>query len=74
MFNCGKLYLGQHVYAMEVMYLIIELNGRSWALMQAAFNQRLETDLIPVLWGKITLNISTAKDTAGTLGGAMLVI
>ena len=56
------------------MYLIIEPNGRSWALMHAAFNQCLEADLIAILRGKITLNISTAKDTAGTLGGAMLVI
>ena len=46
----------------------------AWALMQAAFNQRLEADLIPVLRGKITVNISTANDTAGMLGAAMLVI
>ena len=44
----------------------------AWALMQAAFNQRLEADLIPVLRGKITVNISTANDTAGMLGAAML--
>ncbi len=46
----------------------------AWALMQAAFNQRLEADLIPVLRGKITVNISTANDTAGMLGAAMLAV
>lgn len=46
----------------------------AWALIQAAFNQRLETDLIPVLRGKITVNISTANDTAGMLGAAMLSV
>ena len=46
----------------------------AWALMQAAFNQRLEADLIPVLRGKITVNISTANDTAGMLGAAMLSV
>lgn len=46
----------------------------AWALMQATFNQRLEADLIPVLRGKITVNISTANDTAGMLGAAMLAV
>lgn len=46
----------------------------AWALMQATFNQRLEADLIPVLRGKITVNISTANDTAGMLGAAMLSV
>lgn len=46
----------------------------AWALMQAAFNQRLEADLIPILRGKITVNISTANDTAGMLGAAMLSV
>ena len=46
----------------------------AWALMQAAFNQRLEADLIPVLRGKITVKISTANDTAGVLGAALLAL
>lgn len=46
----------------------------AWALMQATFNQRLEADLIPVLRDKITVNISTANDTAGMLGAAMLSV
>lgn len=44
----------------------------AWALMQEAFNQRLEADLIPVLHNKISIKISTANDTAGMLGAAML--
>ncbi len=44
----------------------------AWGLMKAAFSQRLETDLIPVLRGKIQVKISTAQDKAGMLGAAML--
>ena len=59
--------LGQHGYGMEVVYLIIGPNGRSWASMQAASDQRLEADLLPVLRGKITVKISTVNDTAAIL-------
>ena len=44
----------------------------AWSLMQTPFNQRLQADLVPVLLGKITVNISTANDTAGMLGAALL--
>ena len=44
----------------------------AWPLMQSAFNQRLVADLIPVLRGKIIVKTSTANDTAGMLGAAML--
>ena len=44
----------------------------AWAHMQASFNAQLNQDLIPVLRGKIQVNISTANDTAGMLGAAML--
>jgi glucokinase len=44
----------------------------AWNLIQSAFNQRLEADLIPVLRGKISVKISTANDTAGMLGASML--
>jgi glucokinase len=44
----------------------------AWHLMQAAFNARLDADLIPVLRGKVEIKISTANDTAGMLGAAML--
>lgn len=44
----------------------------AWPLMHQAFNQRLEADLIPALRGSIQVKISTADDTAGMLGAAML--
>jgi glucokinase len=46
----------------------------AWPLMQKTFQQRLEADLIPVLRGKIQVKISTANDTAGMLGAAMLAL
>ena len=46
--------------------------SQAWPLMQAAFDARLDADLIPVLRGKIQVNISSADDTAGMLGAAML--
>jgi glucokinase len=46
----------------------------AWPLMEKAFTQRLEADLIPVLRGKIQVKISTANDTAGMLGAAMLAL
>ena len=44
----------------------------AWDLMQNAFNARLEADLIPVLRGKIKVNISSSGDQAGMLGAALL--
>jgi glucokinase len=44
----------------------------AWPLMQQAFKERLDTDLIPVLRGNIQVKISTAGDTTGMLGAAML--
>lgn len=44
----------------------------AWPLMQKAFNARLDADLIPALRGNIQVKISTADDTAGMLGAAML--
>ena len=46
----------------------------AWTLMQKPFTQRLETDLIPVLRGKISVKTSTAHDQAGMLGAAMLTL
>lgn len=46
----------------------------AWPLMQAAFDARLNVDLILVLRGKIQVNISKANDTAGMLGAAMLAL
>ena len=42
--------------------------------MQKAFTQRFEADLIPALRGDIKVKISTAEDTAGMLGAAMLAM
>ena len=46
----------------------------AWTLMQKLFTQRLEADLIPVLRGKISVNLSAAHDQAGMLGAAMLTL
>jgi glucokinase len=44
----------------------------SWSLMQAAFERRLNEDLIPALRGKVKVRISQAQDQAGIIGAAML--
>ena len=46
--------------------------SQAWPLMQVAFNVRLNADLIPVLRGKIKVNVANADDSAGMLGAAML--
>jgi glucokinase len=48
--------------------------SHAWHLMQSVFNARLQADLISVLRGKISVKISTANDTAGMLGAAMLAL
>ncbi|HEY0906347.1 MAG TPA: ROK family protein, partial [Methylophilus sp.] len=44
----------------------------AWPLMQAAFEQRLAHDLIPVLRGKIQVHLSGSGDMAGMQGAALL--
>lgn len=44
----------------------------SWDLMRDSFHAQLEADLIAVLRGKVNVSVSTAGDTAGMLGAAML--
>jgi len=44
----------------------------AWSLMSAAFHQRLEHDLIPVLRDKIKVHITRSGDVAGMLGAALL--
>jgi len=44
----------------------------AWPLMQNTFKRRMDADLIPVLRGKISVKISSAHDTAGMLGAALL--
>ncbi len=48
--------------------------SHAWYLMESTFNARFEADLIPVLHGKVQVKISTANDTAGMLGAAMLAL
>lgn len=44
----------------------------AWPLMQPAFNERLQQDLIPVLRGKLQVSISASGDQAGIIGAALL--
>ena len=44
----------------------------AWPLMHETFVARFNADLIPALRGDIKVKISTADDTAGMLGAAML--
>jgi len=44
----------------------------AWNLMEKSFNQRLDHDLMPVLRGKVKVELSSAQDMAGMLGAAML--
>lgn len=43
-----------------------------WLLMQSAFNQQLDRDLIPALRSKVVVSISNMGDQAGIIGAAML--
>ncbi len=44
----------------------------AWPYMQAAFQQQLTQDLIPVLRNQLTISISSMGDQAGIIGAAML--
>ncbi|HEY8117776.1 MAG TPA: ROK family protein [Methylophilaceae bacterium] len=46
--------------------------SQAWHLMQKAFDQRLQADLIPVLRDKVTVTISSSGDQAGIIGAALL--
>jgi glucokinase len=46
----------------------------AWNVIEKAFNTRLEADLIPVLRGKVHVQISKTGDAAGMLGAAMLTL
>jgi len=43
-----------------------------WQFMRQAFEQRLDQDLIPVLRGKVNVQISEMGDQAGIIGAALL--
>ncbi len=46
--------------------------AQAWDLMKPAFDTRLDADLIPVLRGKVCVEISRCGDQAGMLGAALL--
>ncbi|WP_020181984.1 ROK family protein [Methylotenera sp. 1P/1] len=46
----------------------------AWHLMKTAFDIQLETDLIPVLRGKLSVTPSHTHDIAGMLGAAQLAL
>jgi glucokinase len=48
--------------------------SQAWRLMATSFNDQLDHDLISVLRDKIQVKISTANDTAGMLGAAMIAL
>lgn len=48
--------------------------AQAWALMKPSFDARLDADLIPVLRGKVRVEISRCGDQAGMLGAALLAL
>ncbi|HYG12524.1 MAG TPA: ROK family protein [Methylophilaceae bacterium] len=44
----------------------------AWSLMQTAFDERLQRDLIPVLRGRLAVRVSASGDQAGIIGAALL--
>lgn len=44
----------------------------AWDMMEAAFHERLQTDLIPALRGNLAVRISASGDQAGIIGAALL--
>ena len=44
----------------------------AWPLMERAFQQRLDQDVIPVQRGKVNVHLSSMGDQAGIVGAAML--
>jgi len=45
----------------------------AWSLIEPAFTQQLDEDLIPALRGKVNVSVSSMGDQAGIVGAAMLV-
>lgn len=46
--------------------------SQAWDLMKPAFDAQLNTDLIPVLRGKLHISVSQTQDQAGIVGAALL--
>jgi len=65
--------LAQVLKVVDVSQVVIGGGMRAaWSLMAEAFNQQLDDDLIPVLRGRIGIQVSELGDQAGMLGAAML--
>ncbi len=48
--------------------------SRAWSLMEEVFDQQLNTDLIPVLRGRVQIETSSTGDKAGIVGAALLSV
>ncbi len=48
--------------------------AQAWALMKPSFDAKLDADLMPVLRGKVRVEISRCGDQAGMLGAALLAL
>ena len=46
--------------------------SQAWSLMDANFHQQFNADLIPVLRGRVQIDISNSGDKAGVVGAALL--
>lgn len=45
---------------------------KAWVLIKSAFEEQLNTDILPVLRGKVRIHISNSLDQAGIIGSALL--
>lgn len=65
--------LANMLKVLDVEYVVIGGGvAAAWDLFYSALRQRLETDLIPALRGRIRIEASRSQDRAGILGAAML--
>jgi glucokinase len=65
-----------HILKVVDVALVVIGGGMSlaWPHMRAAFERRLDADLIPALRGKTRIALSRAGDQAGIVGAAMLAV
>lgn len=71
--DCLAQMLASVVKVLDVPNIVIGGGmAHAWHLMKAAFESRLEADLIPVLRGKLVVTPSKTGDIAGMLGASLL--
>jgi glucokinase len=71
--TCLAQALAHIVKVVDVGHIVIGGGmSQAWPLMQSAFDQRLQADMIPVLRDKVSIRISTSGDQAGIIGAALL--